>query len=256
MAIEGQPNFRDLGGYKTADGRTVKWGLLYRSGALNKLTDADLEKVQARRIAKIIDLRVDSEVAKAPDRVPAGVQSLRLPVGSETNLNALTKAIKTGNLSGLGQEVLFDANREFVRNSTRAYAELLKQIADPANRPILWHCTLGKDRAGLSAAIVLLVLGVPKETILEDYLLSNTYRAQEMQREMSDFKREQAPAQDGLKARSDELVFQAVIEARREYLQAAFDEMIQEYGSITAYIRQGLGVSKAQQKQLQDQLLE
>ena len=110
--------------------------------------------------------------------------------------------------------------------------------------------------AFLSAAIVLLVLGVSKETIMEDYLLSNTYRAQEMQRELSDFRRKQAPAQDGLKARRDEQLFQSLIEARREYLQAAFDEMIKEYGSIAAYIRNGLGVSKAQQKQLQNQLLE
>ena len=82
VALEGQPNFRDLGGYPTDDGRSVKWGLLYRSGALHKLTEADLEKLRARRIAKVIDLRADSEVAKAPDRVPAGARALRLPVGS------------------------------------------------------------------------------------------------------------------------------------------------------------------------------
>ena len=165
-------------------------------------------------------------------------------------------AIKTGDVSGIGEGYLFEANHEFVRDFTSAYAELLKQMADPANRPLLWHCTLGKDRAGLGAAMVLLVLGVRQESIIEDYLLSNTYRAQEMRRELADFKRKQTPAKDESKATRDAQVFQALIEARREYLQAAFDEMVREYGSIEAYIRHGLGVSQAQQRRLQRQFLE
>ena len=245
-----------LGGYRTVDGRSVKWGLLYRSGGLSRLTDADLEKLHARKIAKIIDLRSDAEVEKAPDRIPAGAQSLRLPVGSATKLNALTLALKTGDVAGFEESYLREANGEFVREFTSAYAELLRQIADPANRPILWHCTLGKDRAGLGAAIVLLVLGVPQEAVMEDYLLSNTYRAPEMRREMADFGRKQASIRDEQKVKRNQQVFAALIEARREYLQAALDEMIKEYGSIEAYVRKGLAVSKRQQKRLQRQLLE
>ena len=256
VALEGQPNFRDLGGYKTADGRSVKWGLLYRAGALNQLTDADLEKVRARGIVKIIDLRADSEVDKARDRVPAGAQSLRLPVWPKTNLKALSKALNGGDVSGITEMALCDANRDFIRDFGSAYAELLNQLADPANRPTLWHCTLGKDRAGLGAAIVLLALGVPEKAIMEDYLLSNTYRAREMQKELSDFKKRQPAARAGAEASRDAQVFQALIEARREYLQAAFDEMTREYGSIEAYLHEGLGVTSAKQKNLQSQLLE
>ena len=256
VALEGQPNFRDLGGYKTADGRHVKWGLLYRSGALNKLTDADLEKLRARGIAKIIDLRTDSEIEKAPDRLPTGAKAIRLPVGSETNLNALTVAVKTGDVSGLEEGLLLDSNREFVRDFTGAYRQLLQQLAESADRPILWHCTLGKDRAGLGAAIVLMVLGVPQETIMEDYLLSNTFRAQAMRKEMADFNRKHATTTNESKARRDAQVFRALIEVRREFLQAAFDEMIKEYGSREAYIRHGLGVTKARQKRLQRRFLE
>jgi protein-tyrosine phosphatase len=256
VALERQPNLRDLGGYKTTDGRSVKWGLLYRSGGLNKLTDADREKLRARKIATIIDFRTDVEVEKAPDRIPASIQIIRLPVGLASNINALNLAIKTGDVSGFEEGYLAEANREFVREFTSAYRELLKQIADPTRRPILWHCTLGKDRAGLGAAIVLLVLGVPEKNVMEDYLLSNTYRAQEMRREIADFKRNQTSPHDELKTQRNEQVFQAIIEARREYLRAAFDEMIKEYGSVEAYVRKGLGVSKRQQKQLQRQLLE
>jgi protein-tyrosine phosphatase len=256
VELERQPNFRDLGGYKTSDGRTVKWGLLYRSGALSKLTDADLEKLRARKIATIIDFRAEVEVEKAPDRLPGGVRSLHLPVGSDTNINALNLAIKAGDLSGFEEGYLVEANRKFVREFTSAYQELLKQLDDPAHRPLLWHCTLGKDRAGLGAAIVLLVLGVPEKDVMEDYLLSNQYRAQEMRREMADFKRKQnTPLEEG-KAKRNEQVFQALIEARREYLQAALDEIIKEYGSWEAYVRKGLAVNKRQQKRLQRQLLE
>jgi protein-tyrosine phosphatase len=256
VTLERQPNFRDIGGYKTSDGRSVKWGLLYRSGGLNKLTDADLEKLRSRGLTTIIDLRADGEVEKAPDRIPAGVRPHRLPVGVATNINALTQAIKAGDVSAFDEGYLIEANREFVREFTSAYRELLKRIGDPASRPILWHCTLGKDRAGLGAAVVLLVLGVPEKDIMEDYLLSNTCRAQEMQREMADFKGKRTPPHDELKDKRNERVFQALIEVRREYLQAAFDEMIKEYGSVETYIRKGLAVSKAQQKRLQRQLLE
>lgn len=254
--LESQPNFRDLGGYRTADGRSVKWGLLYRSGALDRLTDADLEQVRARRIVKVIDLRADSEVEKARDRIPAGAQSLRLPVWPKTNLKALSKALNRGDVSGITESALCDANRDFVRHFARAYADLLKQISDPAHWPILWHCTLGKDRAGLGAAIVLLVLGVPEEVIMEDYLLSNTYRAREMQRELSDFKQSQPPGRDEPRAKHDAQVYQALLEARPEYLQAALDEMVKEYGSIEAYLHQGLGITPEQRRNLQSQLLE
>lgn len=256
VTLEGQPNFRDIGGYRTADGRSVKWGLLYRSGALDHLTDADLETVRARRIVKIIDLRANSEVDKARDRIPAGARSLRLPVWPKTNLKALSKALNGSDVSGITETALCDANRDFIRHFAGAYADLLKQIADPANRPALWHCTLGKDRAGLGTAIVLLVLGVAEEVIMEDYLLSNAYRAREMQRELSDFKKRQPAGRDELVARRDARVFQALLEARREYLQAAFDEMVREYGSIEAYLHDGLGVTQEQRKKLQDQLLE
>ena len=256
VTLEGQPNFRDIGGYRTADGRSVKWGLLYRSGALNHLTDADLEKVRARKIVKIIDLRADSEVDKARDRIPAGAQSLRLPVWPKTNLKALSKALNGSDVSGITETALCDANRDFTRHFASAYADLLKQITDPTNRPALWHCTLGKDRAGLGTAIILLVLGVPEDVIMEDYLLSNTYRAREMERELSNFKKRQPAARDELVASRDARVFQALLEARREYLQAAFDEMVREYGSIEAYLHGALGVTQEQRKKLQGQLLE
>ncbi len=251
IALEGSPNFRDLGGYETTDGRRVRWGQIYRSGALDELTDTDLATLESLGVKLVCDLRSPTEVEAAPDRALPGAAALSIPVFDKSvDPQAVREAVLAGDVSTLGApgELLLEGSRAFITDFSPEFEQMMSRLMDRKYRPALVHCSGGKDRAGLASAIVLLTLGVPEKTVMEDYLLSNTYRAEE-----------NAGAITQLQALLDpqELeVVRALIEVRPEYLQTSIDTMKDEYGSVDRYLRKGLGISKAERKRFQDQMLE
>ena len=251
IVLEGDPNFRDLGGYRTKDGRTVRWGRIYRSGELADLTDADLATVEGLGIKLVCDLRAPTEIAAGPDRTPAGAESIQIPVTDDSqDPVAIREAVLAGDVSGLGApgELLTKAGRSFVTDFAPEYSKILARLMDPAYRPALVHCSAGKDRAGLASAIVLLTLGVPEKTVIQDYLLSNKYRSAENERAIT-----------GVQALLDPEevdVIRSLVEVRPEYLQASLDTMRKKYGSIDAYLRKGLGITNAERARFQRQMLQ
>ncbi|UCG23711.1 MAG: tyrosine-protein phosphatase [Chloroflexota bacterium] len=257
LPLVGQVNFRDLGGYAAADGRRVRWGRLYRSGDLGHLTDDDLAYLDDLDLKLVCDLRVDFEVKRSPDRLPKGVARLNLPIrGGEMPEAILYESVDNGDLSRLDPDFLIHSYRMFVRDFTPAYAEMLGQVAAGGNQPAVVHCTAGKDRAGLGAAIILWALGVPMETVVDDYLLSNTYRASWTEQTL-DRIRQAAVARSGIPAEAIDLVpVEALFAARRTYMNAALESIDAEYGSLARYIRHGLGLSQGAQRALQENLLE
>ena len=257
LPLEGEVNFRDLGGYAGAGGRTIKWGRLYRSGELGRLSDADLTYLAGLDLKLVNDLRIDYEVAQLPDRVPGEAAWLGLPVrGGEMPMASLYDAVNNGDLSKIDTDFLLKGNRIFVRDFTPTYAEMLQRLMDPSGRPGLVHCTAGKDRAGLGSAILLWLLGVPMETVFDDYLRTNVYRAQENERMLA-MVRQVVMERAGLPAEAVDLApMEALLQARREYLQMAVDTILEDYGSIESYIRRGLGVRQAAQRAFQEDLLE
>jgi protein-tyrosine phosphatase len=257
LPLDGQVNFRDLGGYATADGRRVRWGRLYRSGDLSHLTDDDLAYLDSLDLKLVCDLRVDFEVERAPDRLPEGAARLSLPIrGGEMPEAELYDTVDNGDFSRLDPDFLIHSYRLFVREFTPAYAEMLHQITVGDNRPAVVHCTAGKDRAGLGAAILLWALGVPMETVIDDYLLSNTYRVGWTEQTLDKI-RQAAAARSGVPAESIDLApVEALFAARRTYMNAALESIDAEYGSLERYIRDGLGLSLEAQKALQESLLE
>ena len=256
LPLVGQVNFRDLGGYVTNDGRRVRWGQLYRSGDLSRLTGADLVYLESLNLKLVCDLRVDFELERSPDRLPGGAVWHGLPVrGGEMPEADLYDAVDNGNFSGLDVDYLVQGNRLFVREFTPAYAEMLQRMAAEKNRPAIVHCTAGKDRAGLGAAIILLVLGVPMETVFGDYLLSNTYRAGWTERMLASI-RQAIMDRTGVLADSIDLSpVEALFVAKREYLAAAMETINQEYGSFEAYVRDGLAMSPGGQEAFRDSML-
>jgi protein-tyrosine phosphatase len=251
IALEGEPNFRDLGGYETKDGRVVRWGQLYRSGELAKLTDADLATVDELGIKLVCDLRAPGEVAIGPDRLPAGVETVSIPITDDSqDPVAIRNAVLAGDVSALGApgELLTDANAKFVTEHSDAYTTLMERVMEPAALPTNIHCTAGKDRAGVGAALVLLTLGVPEKTVMEDFLLTNGYRA--------------ASNANTLKSLSALLdpqeveVMRGILEVRPEYLQAALDTMKDEYGSVDGYLRKGLGITPKERARFQRLMLD
>ncbi|NUU23776.1 MAG: tyrosine-protein phosphatase [Streptomycetaceae bacterium] len=246
VTLQGAVNTRDLGGFTTRDGRAVRWGLLYRSDALGKLTDADLPRLAALNLRTVVDFRGTQEIAHdGADRVPAGVAVVNTPVldaSGDAFTEAVTQAIATGDNAKL-REVLGDgkATQMMIQGghsivsgpAARAgFAEALRRVADTGQVPLLFHCTAGKDRTGWMSALLLTVAGVPQDAVMADYLASNDYRR---------------ALNEGLYAYLrtrgiDPELLRPVMEQSPAYLQASFDEITARYGSLTGYLRDGLGL--------------
>lgn len=254
-------NARQLGGYIGADGRPVKDGLLIRTEGLDKLSDeaaADLAKQYA--IAYVVDFRMEYERALAADKEIPGATNewitvyemdmtdpeiAQLMVRISKAENELQKSVeyaKTGRLATLYTEILLSDRGQ------KGYARFFEILLN-ADGPVLWHCTYGKDRTGVAAALLLYALGVDEDTIMEDFLLTNeVYRENITKMEA------------GLKAAGyDDAVVgeaQAMAGVKGEYLKAAFDAVKKEYGSMENYIRNQLGVSDEALHQLREKYLE
>lgn len=256
VPLEGAPNFRDLGGYETEDGRRVKWGQVFRSGALVDLTSEDLAVVSTLGIKLVCDLRSDPEVADEPDP-DIGAVSERFPVVDEaTDVQAIRDAILAGDLGQLSPDLLLEGMPDVAIEFTDSWARLLRRIADPANRPTNLHCTAGKDRAGWASALVLRTLGVPEETVMEDYLLSNETLKESNDKTIAQVRTLVAGIKQVPEDQVDMTNLIALLEVRAEYLQAAFDAIDAKFGSFDAYLTDGLGLTKAEIDAFRDSMLE
>jgi protein-tyrosine phosphatase len=248
IELEGAPNFRDLGGYRTDDGRRVRHGQLFRSGVLSDLSDDDIVVLEERLgIATVVDLRSPQEVADRPNRLPRGARAIEVPVTDVSmSPNVIAAKLEAGNTDGLGAEMLLTGNRAFARELRAAFATTLRLTMGPQHRPIVFHCTAGKDRTGFAAAIVLLTLGVPRETVVDDYLFSNACLAE---------RHAEWLARAGERI-TDLEPLRALMEVRREYLDAGLDTITDDHGSVDAYLRDALGVTPDEQARFQTDLLE
>ncbi len=243
IELEGAHNFRDLGGYATEDGHKVRWGMFYRSDSLAKLTDADLAKLHELGIKLVCDFRSAEEKAEEPDRLPAdGPPAVaELPIFDESfSPSAFREKITSGTLGDTDlRQMLIEGNRQFATRYAPQYAAMLERLEQPSQLPALVHCTAGKDRTGFAAAVVLRTLGVPEETVYEDFLLTNTYTAAQIERTLWIIRLVSLFRTDPEKVRP-------VLGVERAYLQAAFDEIQKDYGSFDEYRRQALGFDDAE----------
>ncbi|GAA3007466.1 hypothetical protein GCM10020229_31190 [Kitasatospora albolonga] len=238
LHLASAPNFRDAGGYRTADGRWVKMGEVYRSDDLSKLTDADLAKLQRLGIRQVFDLRTPAEQKAAPDRVPAGA--------TVTSANVLgvedTGAFNVTSPQAAVQAMI-DAEKVMVSaaSAKSAYRGVLRAADDRG--AVLFHCTAGKDRTGWAGASLLTALGVPKATVEADYLASNDYRAAANAAVLSHL-----PA-------SYQAIYKPLLDVRPEYLNSGYDEVTAKYGTFDRYLKNGLGLDRTELRHLQDRLL-
>ncbi|MET9318595.1 tyrosine-protein phosphatase [Streptomyces sp. NPDC003038] len=240
-------NLRDLGGTPLSGGRTVRPGLVLRSGQLDRLDlDAD-PVVAALGLRTVIDFRTDAERADHPNRLPADVRTLVGDVLAD-KLNSAEKpaAVQLKDLlsdpvvaeehlgGGKAQALFADTYRAFVNSGSAqaAYRTLLTALADPEAGPLLFHCTAGKDRTGWGATIVLALLGADDETLMAEYLSVNPAVKQAF-----------APLIEGFTAAGgDPDIALALIGVFPSYLEAALGEVETRYGSMEKYVREGLGV--------------
>lgn len=171
LPLAGGVNFRDLGGYRTADGRAVRWGRVFRAGSLAELTGDDLAYLDRLGVRLACDLRSADEVANHPDRLPPGAATHHMPIAAE--VSRLRRIVTLYRKRHRIQELLLDVYIVMLDQNGPVFSDVIHAAADPANLPLVIHCTAGKDRTGLAAALLLLALGVPEATVIADYTLSN-----------------------------------------------------------------------------------
>lgn len=167
VELDGCCNFRDLGGYETTDGRSIRWGVLFRSDGLTHLTDADRSILEDRLgVRTVIDLRTELEVESRG-------RFRESPVSSYHHL-PLTDTLPGAEQAPEWDDTDFVSNRyhNMVRDRSESIASAVSLLSDPGNLPAVFHCSVGKDRTGVLAAVVLGLLGVPDEVIVDDYTLS------------------------------------------------------------------------------------
>jgi protein-tyrosine phosphatase len=251
LPVAGAANLRDLGGYTTRDGRALRWGLLYRSDALADLSDEDIAYLTRLKLHRVVDFRSAAERERDPDRLPEGVTVVLQPIaGQGLDPSRLQERLRAGDVSaGEAAAWLVDGNRAFVSEFRDVYSRFLRDLADPANLPTLFHCTAGKDRTGFAAATVLLALDVPRETAMRDYLLTNTFMQEKTRRTLQVIRLASL-------FRADPADLQPLFEARESYLGAAFAAIDQAPGATDAYLRDVLGIDDALRAQLRANLLE
>ncbi|MER7734188.1 tyrosine-protein phosphatase [Streptomyces erythrochromogenes] len=258
ITLHGAVNVRDLGGYRTWTGGQVRQGLVYRSDALGKLTDADVTTVSGLGLTKVIDFRIPMEVQyDGADRLPAGLSATARPVSDLGLYATLVGAIGSGDpvtqeqMLGGGRAGAYmrDIYRTFVTSpENRAqFAATLRELADGRQGPVLYHCTSGKDRTGWMSYVLLRALAVPEGTAERDYLASNTFRA------AYDAKVRAGLKQSGRMQNPDLLI--PLQEVRQDYLDSATAQMEADYGSFYGYLTEGLGLDLRTLAKLQSRLV-
>lgn len=241
LGLTGAPNFRDAGGYRTTDGRWVRYGVVYRSPALT-LTGAELATASGLGITGDFDLRTTAEATATPDAALTGAAYVHLNVMGDATGATIPAVSSPEQAAGF----MVAAERSFVDADTAkaAYRELFTHLATDEGAS-LFHCTAGKDRTGWANAVLLTLLGVPQETVMEDYLLSNTYYLNSPA----------VQAQLNALPASYRAIYERFMAVDASYLQAGLDRVAEEYGSMEAYAVEGLGLTPQLLEQLRDKLL-
>ncbi|MFC7446493.1 tyrosine-protein phosphatase [Rhodococcus daqingensis] len=229
------PNFRDVAGtgagYQGAHGENLNKGVFYRADAIVP-NDADLATLEGLTLTAIYDLRSDQEVHDKADRVPAGTEYIRIPIGSG-NFNDIFGQIKSPDEA---RNVMRQINRTFVKgaNEQAGFKRLLTELANTDGAQV-YHCTAGKDRTGWASMLLQSIAGVDDATVMSDYLLTNEYNKEWIAKT-----RAYIAATQGEPAAK---VFEPLLGVEANYLQAGLDEIKTSYGSIAKYLTDGLGLS-------------
>ena len=238
IPLDGASNLRDLGGYRTADGRVVRRGLVFRSAALAAVTDADLDTIAALGLRTICDFRGVEESGRAPTRV-RGVTIVPLPI--EPTVGAgLRDILATQHATGEAlYAVLQRAYAAYALSSSAQYGRMLGLVLE-GGTPLLFHCSAGKDRTGFGAAVLLTALGVPWDTVVADFDATNRL-----------WRRDTVHSSDLPPATRESL-----LQADPALLTAAFDAARHRFGSIDGYLEDALGFGPPQRARLRELLLE
>jgi len=239
LNLAGASNFRDLGGYRTRDGRTVRWRQIFRSNHLGHLTEADIEILRPLGLKSAFDFRGTEERVAAICGL-AGIAVHSLPI--EPTVVAALRARRASGLplsSNDAVEVMRESYRNYVRQSTPSFRALFALLLED-RAPLVIHCTAGKDRTGFACALILHSLGVADDLIAEDYLLTNRF-----------YRRDPMASSD-----LPEEVRQVLASVETSFLAAGLEAISAEYGDLESYLGDALGLGALERATLQARYLD
>lgn len=243
VVMDSVQNLRDMGGYFTRDNRMTRWGKLFRSGQLSSLSEWDSIRLDKLGIKTIIDLRTDTEIAASLTKYTRA-NIIHIPI-SNARLSDIPLRVASGTIRK-GDAVLYmqDLYLQLITDNKEQLAKALDEFQNPDNYPILFSCTLGKDRTGFLAAVLLAAIGVPEETVLRDYMASNEYinlsHLAYLARDLN------SDAQEAITA---------IVSTNESYMDLALKKIQKDYGSVDKYLTQGLGMDEKKRGKLKDVLL-
>jgi protein-tyrosine phosphatase len=232
IVFEGVQNFRDLGGYRTSDGGHTAWGRIYRADSLHKLTANDLLAYERLGIRRVYDLRSDAERETHPNPFDS-IQYAVIGRATGTEQRAIDAELFRAATDG--EQLLRDLYLGMLEHSAPLLGQLLSGFAEPDHLPAVFHCHAGKDRTGVVAALLLLVAGVDRDDILDDYELTRRYRTLDHQ---------QDSLANLLAAGMSPEAAAGVLAAPRWAMEGTLDAIASEYGGIEAYLIDVAGMAR------------
>ena len=247
VQLEGATNFRDLGGYKVSENKTVRSGMIYRSAKLNGLTGSDKAKVSSLDITTIVDLRTTEERHSEPDAWPETVDV----ISTDYSFGDITKFFNKDMTGEQAEAMMAQAYRTMPQQQKDNYSKMFKALAED-DGALLFHCSAGKDRTGIASALVLTALGADHDVIMTDYLKTRDYLREIQNQHAGNAKsakettEEAADPSRHIFSQLQPEAIAALMDVRPVYLNSALDSMNEEYGSVMGYIQEGLGVSDEQ----------
>ncbi len=256
IPLEGVLNTRDLGGLETQDGRTVRAGQLIRSGEIDQISATSMQRLDDMGVSAIVDLRTTSEATAHPAQWPEGEGPARhhFPVMENESqmIDDMRASIRAGTATEAKTDGLFlGAFGYIATNYTEEYRDLFDVLLDqPEGEAVLYHCSGGKDRTGVATALVLTALGVSKDEIQSDFMMSNTLKD-------ADNKAQQIAAEVNA-AEGTNMTSEAVwpsLGVREAYLDEFYKSVEASYGSVEDYLREGLGLTDADIETLRNRYL-
>lgn len=259
IPMDGTPNFRDLGGYETRCSRRVRFGKLFRSGALSQLSEQDIERFVALNIVTVCDFRRGEETERDPSSLPDQPRPkiVHLPINPGSRTAFFEHLSETGGMDDKARqldmaEFMVHINRDFALEHHDSFKQMLVHIDElSAKQSLLFHCAAGKDRTGFAAALILMCLNVPRETIIEDYMLTAEYFDPE--KEISRLAKKYV---DFGFDRIDPAIIRPMLEVREEYICEAFDAIDEHFASDEEYLAKVFGLDASDLKRFQSNLLE
>lgn len=253
LPIEGSENIRELGGYQTIDGRTIKWRKILRGAVLAGLTEKDKTLLENYGLKTIVDFRSVQEQEAQPDDTIKGAKHLSLPVFEETEASPQAMMQEMLGEHEDGKTIMENMYKSFVTDahSVEIYGKFFELLLknNEEDQVLLFHCTAGKDRTGFGAALFLSALGVSKEVIMQDYLLTNQNLNKQKAQMMKMAQTQQVP--EALIKNGE-----ALFEADPDYLNAAFQAIEEHYGNVGNFLVEAIGFDGLAQEDLRELYLE